>query len=220
MKPGIQKSIWANGAGDDWLERNRSKLGIRDAASEAIKAMKIQPKSVLEVGCSNGWRLQKMKDLYGCEVTGIDVSALAVKEAREAGLNVIEAGAEKLPFPDNSFDMVIYGFCLCFISPEDWLPLVLESDRVLQEGGHVVVYDFFCTEYVKRRVMGVMRDSNIEKTPVYIFNYNWPLLWKSHPAFRVLTNFFDLSNAECCSILRKSYDDILFDYDETGEQIK
>ncbi len=33
-----------------------------------------QPKSILQIGCANGWRLKRFMDKYGAEVCGIDPS--------------------------------------------------------------------------------------------------------------------------------------------------
>jgi hypothetical protein len=53
----------------------------------------------------------------GCEVTGLDRSPELLAAAREldvatgAGVRYVEALAEKLPFPDASFDVVCAGQC-------------------------------------------------------------------------------------------------------------
>lgn len=219
MEPGFQQYTWANGVGDDWLQRNRDKLGTRDLASEALERLDIKPKSVLEIGCANGWRLKKLKEKYGCEVAGVDVSELAVKEAAEAGIRVERSGADFLPFPDNRFDTVIYGFCLCFISPEEWLKMVLECDRVLQDGGQVVIYDFYCIAYVKRRILNITSDPELEVKPVYMYNYNWPKLWTGHPAYRTRVNLFDINQAECCTVIDKNMSELLVDFDRQGERV-
>lgn len=219
MKPGVQKAVWAGGAGDDWLDRNREKLGEHDLASEALEKLGVEPKSILEVGCSNGWRLKKMKDRYNCRAVGIDIAPRALKEAQDAGHEVYNASSDKLPFPDNSFDTIIYGYCFCFISPEEWIPTVAESNRCLVDGGIIVVYDFFCTEYVKRRIWGMMKDPELEKTPNYIYHYNLPKLWTGHPAYKVAMNLFGLNRSEVASVIQKQLSTLLIDFDENGKII-
>lgn len=219
MRPGVQKEVWANGAGDDWLDRNREKLGEHDLACDAIKQLGAEPKSVLEVGCSNGWRLKKLKERYGCRAVGIDIAEKALMEAQAAGHEVHLASSDKLPFPDNTFDTIIYGYCFCFISPEEWIQTVAESDRTLKDGGLIVIYDFFCTDYVKRRIMGMMKDPEIEKTPNYIYHYNLPKLWTGHPAYKPVMNLFGLGRGECCTVLQKRLADLLIDFDENGKII-
>lgn len=219
MQPGFQKQAWIDGVGDDWLERNRATLGDRDVASETIEALNLRPKSVLEIGCSNGWRLKKMKEKYDCAVKGIEPSKLARKEAQAEGIDVYAGTADNLGgFSAGQFDMVIYGYCLCFISPEDWLKMVLESDRVLANGGHIVIYDFICTAFVKRRMMNITIDPALEAQPIYLYNYDWPKLWSGHPAFTIRTNMFNLAQAEVCTIIKKDYRELLADFAETEDR--
>lgn len=218
MHAGYQREIWANGVGDDWLERNREQLGSHDEVSNVIEAMGLIPTSVLEVGCSNGWRLHKLQKLYGCTVAGIDVSAKAIKEAQDSGLpNCYEAGADAIPFPDDSFDVVIFGFCLCFVGPEDWLSVVRESDRVLKDGGYIIIYDFLCTDFYKRRMVGILSDKEFEqKTPTYMFYYQWPKLWLGHPSYSDKGNLFNLGRCEVTSVLVKNRARLLVDINVDG----
>src|SRR5678810_409658 len=81
MHEGFQREIWANGVGDDWYKRNKSMLGNRDMASDALQHLTLQPRDILEIGAANGWRLKKLKDLYGCNVRGIDISKEAIEDA-------------------------------------------------------------------------------------------------------------------------------------------
>jgi hypothetical protein len=96
MEAGFQKSVWLNGAGDDWFQRNKDKLGERDLASDAIEALKITPEKVLEIGCANGWRLKKLQEKYECMVWGIEPSTEARQEAQIGGLNVYSGTADNL----------------------------------------------------------------------------------------------------------------------------
>lgn len=214
MHEGFQREIWANGVGDDWYYRNKDMLGNRDLASDAIKhlmeANKSRPEHILEVGASNGWRLKKLKDQYGCEVRGIDISIAAIRNAVD-GIHIDHAYAHDLPYEDKSFDVVIFGFCLCFISPEDWLPIVSESNRVLRNGGLIVLYDFMGTRFVKRRLNNIMADKKLEERPVYLYNFDWPSLWISHPSYKVAIELLDMTKAEVATILRKDIDSLLAD---------
>lgn len=55
---------------------------------------------LLDVGCGTG----KITELFPCKVTGIDPSAELIKQAK---IPVVLGSAEKLPFPDKSFDVVV-----------------------------------------------------------------------------------------------------------------
>lgn len=211
MHAGFQREVWAQGVGDDWFQRNKDALGNRDLASDALTSMQFTPTSVLEVGAANGWRLKKLKERYGCTARGIDVSREAVKAAKEAGISVDLGFAHDLPYSNNSFDTVIFGFCLCFISPEDWMALVSESNRVLRDGGVIILYDFVGTRFIKRRMMNITADSKLEEKPVYLYNFDWPSLWVSHPGYKPAVELFDLNKAEVATILQKRIGQLLDD---------
>lgn len=210
MHAGFQREIWAKGVGDDWYERNKDMLGNRDLASNALMSMPIKPRDILEIGAANGWRLKKLYDHYGCNVRGIDVSEEAIKNAVD-GVHIDYGFAHDLPYADDSFDVVIFGFCLCFISPEDWLGLVAESNRVLRDGGIIVLYDFMGTRFVKRRILNIMLDSRLEEKPVYIYNFDWPSLWTAHPGYKLALELFDLPKSEVASLLQKQTNGLIVD---------
>lgn len=212
MHAGFQKYLWEHGVGDDWFKRNKNKLGDRDLTENVLDRITgYTPKSVLEIGAANGWRLKKLKDRYGCSISGIDPSIDAIDSAAENGIHVDLGTADSLPYKDQQFDMIIFGFCLCFIGPEDWFNVVKESDRVLKNGGLLLIYDFVCTKYYKRRMMQITLDSALEEKPLYLYNYNWPTLWLSHPSYIEAVNLFDLTKSEFCTALHKDLDSLLSD---------
>ena len=64
---------------------------------------------VLDVGCGKGFLMYDlMESVPGLEVTGLDVSGYAKKNAKPEIQNRIHEGhAKKLPFQDHEFDLVI-----------------------------------------------------------------------------------------------------------------
>jgi cyclopropane fatty-acyl-phospholipid synthase-like methyltransferase len=81
-----QKDLFINSEGDNYYERNKNNLSSPDdmAAKDQIivslKTLNIQPKCILEIGCSNGWRLEALRNIYNSDCFGIDPSSNAVDE--------------------------------------------------------------------------------------------------------------------------------------------
>ena len=141
-----QETIFRNGEGDRW---NRELLedGSRashDPVLELIRALRTHPKRVLEVGCSNGWRLAELHSSMHYTCTGVDVSKRAITEGKKRwpALNLRRASLSDLPFADSSFDLVIAPFVLHWVDRALLLKSLAEIDRVLAAGGHLIISDF------------------------------------------------------------------------------
>src|SRR5208282_3779626 len=65
--------------------------------------------AILDIGCAKGFMLHDFKELMpGCTVAGIDVSSYAIGNSMPSVKPFLKiASAEKLPYPDASFDLVI-----------------------------------------------------------------------------------------------------------------
>jgi ubiquinone/menaquinone biosynthesis C-methylase UbiE len=109
----------------------------------------IQGKDILEIGSGRGggahYPIQK---LGAGRVAGLDIAYNAVKMARKnynvPHLSFQQGTAEKLPFSDDTFDIVInvesshtYGSIELFLS---------QAKRVLREGGYLLLADFRLSE--------------------------------------------------------------------------
>ncbi len=212
MHAGFQRYVWENGAGDDWFRRNKDSLGNRDLVEPVLNSIKgFAPQSILEVGAANGWRLKQLRDKYGCKITGIDPSPEAIAAGADDGIHIDLGTADNLPYENESFDLIIFGFCLCFISPEDWFDIVRESNRVLKNGGLLLIYDFVGTKFFKRRMMKIMQDSVLEERPLYLYNFNWSTLWLVYPSYTEAVYLFDLNKYEICTALYKDLNGLLID---------
>jgi SAM-dependent methyltransferase len=99
-------------------------------------------KRVLDVGSGNGYVLSRYA-LVGAEVFGVDLTdqAIALCRQRFSYMGLVGdfrvADAEKLPFPDNSFD------CVCSMGVLHHVPdterAIREIVRVLRPGGRLIV---------------------------------------------------------------------------------
>jgi SAM-dependent methyltransferase len=100
---------WKQAYEEVWKHHTNDCVEETDAAM--IVAALGERGSVLEVGCGMGTLAIHLAEA-GFQVTGLDVSSEALRRAREratgAGLTIrwAEGFAEKIPFPDDSFDYV------------------------------------------------------------------------------------------------------------------
>lgn len=135
-----QKQAFLASEGDRYFERNLSNqvIATTDPVLVALDRLALKPRKVLEIGCSDGWRLRHFK---GAKCAGIDPSAKAIATA-DSGMDLRVGTADQLPFVDASFDLVIFGFCLYLVDPALHFRCVAEADRVLSDGGSIVIYDF------------------------------------------------------------------------------
>ncbi|MFC1577301.1 class I SAM-dependent methyltransferase [Candidatus Omnitrophota bacterium] len=61
---------------------------------------------VLDFGCSQGDLVQGFIDC-GCDAVGVDISKKASLEAQKRGVHIYHGHLENVPFPDNSFDIIV-----------------------------------------------------------------------------------------------------------------
>jgi ubiquinone/menaquinone biosynthesis C-methylase UbiE len=141
-----QKAVFLDTEGDGYFTRNAGKLVPRgdDPVVEALARLGIGSRAALEIGAANGHRLVTLQEAMGCNGAGIDPSAAAVEAGRAAfpDIDLRVGTADSLPFADAAFDLVIFGFCLYLVDPALHFRAVAEADRVLADGGHLVMVDF------------------------------------------------------------------------------
>jgi len=98
---------------------------------------------VLEVGVGTGRNLGFFPPV--AQLTGVDVSPVMLRHARRRAaslgraVDLQVADAERLPFPDERFDTVVFSLALCSI-PDDGRAL-REANRVLRHGGRLLLLE-------------------------------------------------------------------------------
>jgi len=97
----------------------------------------LEGKRILDVGCGLGTYVKKMC-AFSEEVYGVDVDPEKVAEASRTLPNIQLAPAEKLPFPDGFFDVVLLHEVIEHI--EDDRQAIREAHRVIKGGGRIVIF--------------------------------------------------------------------------------
>ncbi|QLK86858.1 class I SAM-dependent methyltransferase [Staphylococcus sp. 17KM0847] len=106
-------------------------------------------KKVLEVACNMCTTSIDLVQTYGCHIEGIDLNKTALEKGEEniraAGLadkiHLQQANAMKLPFEDNSFDIVLNEAMLTMLPVKAKQQALQEYYRVLKPGGVLLTHD-------------------------------------------------------------------------------
>ncbi len=90
----------------------------------------LAPRRLLEVGCAKGFLVRRFRSL-GIEAYGVDISSYAIGAAPdEVKPYVAVADIRELPWPDDSFDMVLCMETLEHVPPEEVPRAIAELARV------------------------------------------------------------------------------------------
>ncbi|MEM6903680.1 MAG: class I SAM-dependent methyltransferase, partial [Pseudomonadota bacterium] len=109
----------------------------------------LKGKKLLEVGCSNGYRLGWLKQA-GAQVIGFDPSTGAVEDGRmRHGLSeteIMQSDAHSFFTQDKDagaeFDGILFGHCLSMVPPAQIPAIVAGACDRLKTGGFVFVNEF------------------------------------------------------------------------------
>lgn len=195
---GKQAKIFLEGEAEQWMRRNAAKLPPKeDPVIDAIQAAQIHPKHVLEVGCADGWRLLELEAKYTSLCYGVDPLITINRRVGDRLVYLRRGTASDLSWAeDGIFDLVIFGFCLYLCDPEDYFKIAAEADRVLQDGGHLIIYDFYLDAGFYPHSRSYKHNPDIVTHKMRFEN-----LWKGHPAYRVLSSHFIGSNNDMTGVV-------------------
>ncbi len=101
-----------------------------------VEKIKIQNPKILDVGCGTGANLEMLAN-FG-ESEGVDVSDDALEFCKAKGLKAHKGLAEKLPFEDESFDIVTALDVVEHL--DDDIAGLKEMHRVLKTGGRTLIF--------------------------------------------------------------------------------
>lgn len=123
------------------------------AAINSLPVRKID--SILEIGSNNGIASIAISEMLpDCKVTGLEIEESMIKKAEsnlekaienktieKDRIKFVNGNAEKQPFPNESFDLVVFSGSLSFI--KDRQRAIIEANRVLKTGGFLLTMDYY-----------------------------------------------------------------------------
>lgn len=132
-------------------------------------------KKVLEVACNMGTTAIGLAKKFDCCIEGVDLDEVALAKAEnniranqlQDKIHVQRANAMKLPFEDNSFDIVINEAMLTMLPLQAKMKAVAEYYRVLKPNGFLLTHDVMLTTEDSETVIQQLREAiNITVTPL------------------------------------------------------
>jgi ubiquinone/menaquinone biosynthesis C-methylase UbiE len=125
---------------------------------EFLNINEMKKPKILEVGCSTGYITRYIAKRFECEIIGIDLGEFVLELAREEtqklnlpNVNFQTGNVENLPFPDNSFDIVI-GEAVTALVPNP-IKVLKEYKRVLKSSGKIATLDLFMNESLSEELV-------------------------------------------------------------------
>ena len=151
-----------------------------DPVLNTMTLMEMKPYVVLEIGCSDGWRIEGIRRKFNCKCYGIDPSTIAIANGEKdyPHIHLSVGTADHLPYADSGVDVVIFGHCLYTCPQRRLFDIAAEANRVLIDDGHLIVYDFY------PKVSYYNQSVDCEKAVVYKMDYSEMFMW--HPHYKMI----------------------------------
>ena len=149
-----QDQLFGSVEGNSWFRRNEQALSLFDPAADlplkTIDLYQLKPKSVIEVGAANGFRLAEIARRYNSRVVAVEASVEAINDGKRKfpHIEFVSGLAKSIPV-EESFDLAIVNFVFHWIDRNNLLRSAAEIDRLIIEGGFLIIGDFFPFNFMK-----------------------------------------------------------------------
>ena len=168
---------------DNHLRNRKKRISIahdNHPVIKLLKQVKIKPKKVLEIGCSTGFVLKKIKKLLKCRCDGIDLSSKAIKDGRALfkDINLTQGLFENSKLREKKYDLIIFGFFLFLVKIEDVLKLFYWANRSLNKDKFIIIYDFYNSKFVKKKYK--------HHNKIKVYRYDYKKILMSLPNYKLI----------------------------------
>jgi SAM-dependent methyltransferase len=215
-----QDKIFLDHEGDNWFDRNSTdiykKITEFDFPTYLIDLLehKDKIKTVAELGCSNGWRLQKLHEKFpSVKFSGIDASSAAIEDGKTKypHIELHQGLLAKIPLLQQ-YDIVIIFFVFSWVDRSSLAKSIAEVDRLVKDSGLLIIGDF-APDFPQRR-----HYHHLPEQSVFTYKQDYPAIFESLCTYREITKFSgnhdkakefviepcDSENRFSCSVLHKS----------------
>jgi SAM-dependent methyltransferase len=167
-----QGEVFAESECDRWFSRNRQALDRFDPETDpplrAIELYDLKPAKVLEIGAANGFRLAEISRRYGARIVAVEPSMEALRDGakRFPSVKFVCGQSHAIPL-EEQFDLVIVNFVLHWVDRSRLLRSVAEIDRLLPDGGFLIIGDFYPSNQLR------VRYHHLPAEQVYTYKQNY-----------------------------------------------
>jgi SAM-dependent methyltransferase len=174
-----QDNVFFQGEGNRWFDRNRAFLADKERPDWPLRVLSMlegagELGSFLELGCSNGWRLARLREAYGRDrrYAGVDPSedALAQGRAEYPDLELHRGLLSRIPL-EGGFDLVIVNFVFHWVDRSSLAASIAEADRMVADGGYLLIGDFLPDSPQKRAY------HHLPGMPVHTYKQDYPAIF-------------------------------------------
>lgn len=145
-------------------ETNRPPGGKETIREIAINTFIDRSSVILEIGCNTGFSSFEITALTKCQTIGTDINSNAIEQARkhlikhklQSNIKFQLVSAEKLPYANNYFDLIISGGSFAWMQNKE--NALHESTRVLKNWGFLSVVPMY---YVSDPPKNLLRELSL-----------------------------------------------------------
>ena len=168
MKKSVFEEETAADKYDQWYQTPGGRYA--DEMEKELFLRLVQPRSgqsILEVGCGTGHNLKFFQELE-LKAVGVEPSKAMLRvAARKVSpeITLVQARAESLPFPDNSFDLVALITVLEFLP--DPLKALQEASRAARDKVYLGILNKASLLGITRRIKAKFKESTYRQAKFY-----------------------------------------------------